>query len=94
MNNMITDKLYSEDDVVITGERDIEVARVLTVRVALKLEIRGLRRSGRGSRTRSARVLANEITGHNAQTREIAYDLLNAYIVASLGPEFNRPRTL
>lgn len=70
----------------ITGRENIEWARWLTVRSALKLETRGMKRHGR-----SARVLANEITGQNHRTARAAYVALNAHIVDTLGPEFNRP---
>jgi hypothetical protein len=78
------------ESIIITGAENIERVRWLSVRSALKLEMHGLSRSGRG---KSARQLANAITGQNCRTREIAYDMLNAHIVSALGPEFDRPRT-
>lgn len=71
---------------VITGADQIEVARWLTVRQALRLEMKGLTRHGR-----SARILANEITGQTYRTRAFAYDALNTQIVSVLGPDFDRP---
>ena len=71
----------------ITGREDIEHARWLSVRSALKLEIKGLRRS-RGS---SARQLANKITGQNHHTAKSAYTALNTHIVAVLGEKFDKP---
>lgn len=71
---------------VITGAANIEVARWLTVRSALKLETRGMRRSGK-----SARQLANDITGENHRTAVKAYGALNALIAETLGDSFNRP---
>ena len=61
-------------------------ARILAVRQALRLEVRGLKRRGR-----SARVLANEITGGNARTARDAYAALNDHIVRTFGAEFNKP---
>ena len=71
----------------ITGRDNIEHARWLTVRSALSLEIRGLRRS-RGS---SARQLANKITGQNHRTAKNSYTALNTHIVAVLGEKFDKP---
>lgn len=64
----------------------IETARLLTVRSALKLEVHGFKRRGR-----SARVLANEITGRELRTARAAYTALNQYIVNLLGPDFDKP---
>jgi hypothetical protein len=74
-------------DITITGAARIEQARWLTVRAALKLEIQGLRRS----RGRSARQLANEITGRNWRTARQAYAALNTHIAAAMGPAFDKP---
>lgn len=74
------------DPIVITGADQIEIARWLAVRSALKLETRGMRRSGK-----SARQLANDITGGNHRTAVKAYDALNTRIVEALGDDFNRP---
>lgn len=70
----------------ITGAEQIEGARVLAVRSALKLETKGLKRRGT-----SARVLANAITGKRCGTAVKAYAALNAYIVATYGEQFDRP---
>jgi hypothetical protein len=67
----------------ITGAENIEMVRVLAVRGALRLETRGLRRRGR-----SARVLANEITGRSDRTAVAAYAALNAHIVAAGGRDW------
>jgi len=72
--------------IMITGAEDIERVRWLSVRSALKLETRGMQRRGK-----SARVLANEITGKNHRLARVAYMELNAHIVKHLGEEFNRP---
>jgi hypothetical protein len=72
--------------IVITGADRIETARWLAVRSALKLETHGLKRRGR-----SARQLANDITGQNHRTAIKAYAALNDHIVTALGPDFNRP---
>jgi hypothetical protein len=82
------DMTQESADIVITGAENIERARWLAVRGALKLEIAGLP----GPRTRRpVRVLANEITGRHHGTRRAAYDALNAHIVAKLGPQFDKP---
>jgi hypothetical protein len=70
----------------IEGEARIEVARWMTVRSALKLEIHGFTRRGR-----PARILANDITGENHRTREAAYNALNKKIAETLGPDFDKP---
>lgn len=70
----------SDSMIVITGAAQIEGARWLAVRSALKLETHGMRRSGR-----SARQLANEITGVNHRTAVKAYAALDAKIVSDLG---------
>ncbi len=73
----------------ITGGENIEMARVLAVRMALRMEIKtGMKRSSRGASTLS---LANAITGTNARTKYVAYNDLNAFIVERLGESFNRP---
>ena len=76
-----------ESAITITGADRIETARWLTVRSALKLETRGMRRS----RGPSARQLANDITGENHRTAVKAYQALNAKIVETLGQQFDRP---
>lgn len=75
------------ETVSITGRDNIEHARWLAVRSALKLEIAGLKRSRRPS----ARVLANQITGKDHRTARKAYAELNAFIVAELGESFDKP---
>jgi hypothetical protein len=69
----------------LTGD-DIDRARWLAVRSALKLETKGLKRGGR-----SARQLANEITGKNDRTAKAAYASLDEFITGKLGQEFSRP---
>ena len=76
----------SDTAIVITGADNIERTRWLAVRSALSLEVKGMRRRGR-----SARVLANEITGRNDRTARAAYTALNAHIVAGMGERFDRP---
>ena len=71
---------------VVTGAENIERARWLAVRGALRLETRGLKKRGR-----SARVLANEITGQNHRTAAAAYAALNDHITAKLGEKFGQP---
>jgi hypothetical protein len=79
--------MSNSESILITGRDDIEHARWLAVRSALKLEIKGLRRS----RPTSARQLANKITGTNCRKASDAYEALNAHIVATLGAEFDKP---
>jgi len=76
----------SDEPIMITGADRIETARWLAVRSALRLETKGMHRHGR-----SARVLANEITGQNCRTAVKAYEALNAHIVSALGESFDRP---
>jgi hypothetical protein len=65
---------------------DIEAARLLALRMALKLEVRGMKRHGR-----SARVIANEAMGTDHRTARKAYVAFNQFIVARLGPDFDKP---
>lgn len=74
--------------IMITGEDNIEMARVLAVRSALRLEIKTGMKMSRGVSTLK---LANAITGENAKTKRAAYDALNSHIVSILGESFNRP---
>ena len=76
----------SDKAIMLTGSQ-IEPARWLAVRSALKLETKGLRRSS----GRSARVLADEITGQSHRTARAAYAALDAHIVEYIGAEFGRP---
>jgi hypothetical protein len=66
-----------EPAIVITGKENIQMARYITVRSALKLEVNGLKRRGR-----SARQIANEIMGTNIPTKRRAYAAFNAWLVA------------
>jgi hypothetical protein len=79
--------MSNDHAVMISGEANVERARWLAVRSALKLETRGLKRS----HSPSARVLANQITGQNHRSAVKAYGALNAFIVAELGADFDRP---
>jgi hypothetical protein len=73
----------------ITGKGNIEMARVLAVRAALRLEIQtGMKRSSRGA---STLAIANEITGSNARNKRDGYAALDAFIVSILGDAFSRP---
>jgi hypothetical protein len=78
--------MENDGTIVITGPERIEGARILAVRSALKLETKGLKRRGR-----SARQLANDITGHNNRTAVKAYASLNTYIVEHYGQQFDNP---
>jgi hypothetical protein len=73
----------------ITGRENIEMARVLAIRSALRLEIKtGMKRSSRGASTAQ---LANEITGNGSRSKVSAYNALNDLIVSILGEEFSKP---
>jgi hypothetical protein len=86
VNNVMNDITVNVSSV-ITGRENIEHARWLAVRSALKLETKGFKRS-RGS---SARQLANAITGQNHKTAVKAYAALNKHIVSTLGEGFDKP---
>lgn len=75
----------SEPNISLPGD-DIEHARWIAVRGALKLEMKGLKRRGR-----SAKMLADRITKKRHKTRRASYIALNAKIVEVLGQEFDRP---
>jgi hypothetical protein len=75
--------------VTISGPENVEMARILAVRMALRVEIlTGMKRSNRGTPTIQ---LANDITGSTARNKRDAYKALNTYIVNILGPKFDRP---
>lgn len=81
--------MKGKEMVAITGPENVEMARVLAVRMALKLEIKtGMKRSSSGTSTLK---LANDITGNTARNKVKAYEALNAFIVERLGESFNRP---
>jgi hypothetical protein len=65
-----------EETTVITGAANIEAARLVAVRGALKLETNGLKRHGR-----SARTLANEAMGTNYKTIKKTYTEFNRWLV-------------
>ena len=71
----------------ITGEERIEIARWLSIRSGLKIEIKtGLKHSHV-----SMMKLANQITGENCKTKRAAYKALNAKIVETIGSDFDKP---
>jgi hypothetical protein len=76
----------TDTDIVLTGGQ-IEVARWLQVRSALKIEIKTGLRHSRGSVLK----LANQITGEASTTKVRAYRALNDFIVERLGADFDRP---
>jgi hypothetical protein len=73
-----------EPAIVITGADNIEMARLIAIRGALRLEVRGMSRRGR-----SARALANEAMGTNIRTKLGTYLAFNEWLV-SRGAQ-NRP---
>lgn len=66
----------AQQPTIITGRENIEIARLLAVRGALKLETKGLKRHGR-----SARVLANEAMGTNFKTAKKTHTEFNKWLV-------------
>ncbi len=72
---------------ILEGPENVEMGRILTVRAMLGLEIR----TGMKHSRVSALKLANEITGETGRNKRKAYEALNAFIVARLGEEFNKP---
>lgn len=74
--------------IMLDNPRDIEMARILAVRQALRLEVKtGMKMS----RSYSPMKLANQITGNTTRSKVSAYEALNAFIVERLGESFNRP---
>ena len=71
----------------ITGKENIENVRLLALRSALKLEVRGLKRRGR-----SARTIAQEVLGLPGRpgARKV-YAALDKHITSRLGPTFASP---
>lgn len=74
------------ESVAITGADNINKARLITIRAALGLEVKGL-----GRRGRSARTIANELMGTNIRSREATYNAFNAWLQKEHGIE---PRPL
>lgn len=74
-------------DINVNRPEQIERARWLAVRSALHLEIGGMKRS----KGKSARQLANEITGQEHRTARAAYEALDKYITEKMGRSFARP---
>ena len=68
-------------------ENNILMARTLTLRSALRLEIKGMKRHVRSARTIAQELL--ELPGRPSADK--VYTALNKYIVDRLGPEFDRP---
>lgn len=76
------------ETVILDTPETIERGRWLTVRQALRLEIRGIKATGKG---RSARILANEITGKECRTNRESYTALDKHITTIIGGNFARP---
>jgi hypothetical protein len=74
--------------IVIEGEDNVRMARILALRSALKLEATtSLKRRGR-----SARAIAQEFLEMPGRpTARTVYAKLNAYIVEHLGADFDKP---
>jgi hypothetical protein len=66
-----------ESAIVITNPESIEMARLIAIRGALKLEVAGMTRRGR-----SARILANEAMGTNIRTKLATYLAFNEWLVS------------
>jgi hypothetical protein len=66
-----------EQAIVITNPASIEMARLVAIRGALRLEVAGMSRRGR-----SARVLANEAMGTNIRTKAATYEAFNTWLVS------------
>jgi hypothetical protein len=78
------EEVTQEPAIIITGADNIEMARLIAIRGALRLEVRGMSRRGR-----SARALANEAMGTNIRTKLGTYLAFNEWLV-SRGAQ-NRP---
>lgn len=62
---------------------NVELARLITIRAALKLETHGMRRS----RGRSARTIANELMGTSIRTAAKTYEAFDAWLSETYGLE-------
>jgi hypothetical protein len=75
--------------IVIEGEDNVRMARILALRSALKIEATTGMRVSRG---RSARAIVQEFLELPGKpSTKTVYKKLNAYIVERLGTEFDRP---
>jgi hypothetical protein len=79
---------HDDDGFSITGEDRVRMASLLALRTALKLEATTeLKRRGK-----SARSMAQEFLNMGGRpTARTVYRRLNEYIVAQLGPDFDKP---
>jgi hypothetical protein len=77
----------SEGGFGVTGEEQTRMASILALRMALSLEVKGMKRRGRSARTIAQELL--DLPG-KPSTRTV-YAKLNAYVVEKLGADFDRP---
>jgi hypothetical protein len=78
-----------DEAIVIEGEDNVRMARILALRSALKIEVTTSMKLSRG---RSARAIAQEFLKLPGRpTARTVYKKLNTYIVDQLGADFDRP---
>lgn len=65
---------------VISGEENVRNAQLITIRSALRLEMRGLRRSGR-----SAQKIANEKMGTDYRNKRATYVAFDKFVTERTG---------
>jgi hypothetical protein len=74
-----------ENGIMISGTENIENVRLLALRTALRLQVKGFKNSGRSPLT-----ITNELLGTKHRTSKAAYHALNEHIVGLLGDGFYR----
>jgi hypothetical protein len=77
----------SEGGFIVTGEEQTRMASILALRMALSLEVKGMKRRGRSARTIAQELL--DLPGR--PSNRTVYAKLNAYVVEKLGADFDRP---
>jgi hypothetical protein len=78
--------MSDSEPVVITGAGNIEAARLLAIRGALRLEARGMKKRGP-----SARSLANEVMGTSYRSARVTYTEYDQWLVRNLPGTVSRP---
>lgn len=83
------------ESIVIIGSERVEGARLLALRSALSLQLKGMKMSRGASAseiaTRTVLKPAGIVAEGKRPNANTVYKLLNDYIVENLGPQFDRP---
>ena len=78
----------AQGGIVVSGEANVRAVSLVTLRAALKLQVKGLRHSSRGP---SALAIANKVMGTSYRTARGAYPALDAWVVKNVPGAVSRP---